>query len=262
MSAFNGTWQNQYGSKLTLYEDTGFLQGTYQSSTGSTGEYYVIGFGSRQNPTTQNGVGICLSILWRSFVAGTPDPSWHWVSGFGGQLILQSDGTPNIIFNHDLVATDDFAGVGNVGSYLDKLIYTPYNNTENKSHPPKLKDSKKTSELTDPVNGFWKCKTPALNLKLFLELMDENSGLLYGSLQLNEENLPVFGFADNKAKADGLKLEGVSFCVATNDGKFMAFSGWMNMETNELVLLQQISRGTASDIQYMQTSARTVYMGR
>jgi hypothetical protein len=255
MSSFAGTWVNQYGSALILEsKDDGALLGTYRSSTGSTGEYHVCGFGDTSAPTTAHGVGAALSILWRSFAGGKPDPSWHWVSGFGGQLILQSDGTPNLILNHDLVATTPLAGLGDIGSYLDKLVYLPCQIQQ------KTKPIRKPKTVANPINGVWKCRTPGLDLALTLELVDGNSGCLEGSLKIGRKNFKAVGFADNNA--DALPRQGVSLSAATGNGIFMAFSGWLDKTSSRLSLLQQTSQGTAANAQYMQTSAQTLYLER
>jgi hypothetical protein len=257
MSNFDGAWQNQYGSVLTLVSDGEALFGTYTSSTGSTGAYYVVGFGSTDAATQSHGIGVALGILWRSYEQGTPDPSWHWVSGFGGQLIVESSGVPNIILNHDLVATDNFPGVGNVGSYIDKLVYVP--TSIGKTSSPK--QPQQTNVVPDPINGTWQCTMPQPGLALQLQMFDVDSGFIAGNVQLSDGQVyPLMGFADSNAKSQGLSLEGIACTVSLGKGVYIAFSGWLDLKQNQLVLLQQTSQGTAASVQYMQTSVQTIYL--
>jgi saccharopepsin len=260
MSNFNGSWQNQYGSVLTLAaSENDSLYGIYTSSTGSTGAYYVVGFGSTDTATQSQGVGVALSILWRSYEQGKPDPSWHWVSGFGGQLIVESSGVSNIILNHDLVATVDFPGVGNVGSYIDKLVYAPAQGHTTSE----VRAFEKNGEIVnDPINGTWVCQTPQLAMNLSLQVVDDSSGFMSGEMELDGNFYPVLGFADNNASSEGLNLEGVALAASLGNGTYMAFSGWLDIQRNEVVLLQQTSQGTAADLQYMQTSVQTIYMSK
>jgi len=256
MSNFDGAWQNQYGSVLTLVSDGEALFGTYISSTGSTGAYYVVGFGSTDAATQSHGIGVALSILWHPYEQVKPDPSWHWVSGFGGQLIGDSTGAPNIILNHDLVATDNFPSAGNVGSYIDKLVYTP----SIKSTLPKKFNQTKTP-IADPINGTWQCTMPQTGPILTLQMFDADSGFISGNMMLNDGGVyPLMGFADSNAKSQELSLEGVACTVSLGNGVYIAFSGWLDLTQNQLVLLQQISQGTAARVQYMQTSLQTIYL--
>lgn len=82
-----GVWVNAYGSKMDLgLLNNNLVMGTYQSSTGSTGTYRVIGLQQTADPTPQTGQAVALAIEWHSVVAGPPDNSWHWVSGLSGEL--------------------------------------------------------------------------------------------------------------------------------------------------------------------------------
>jgi len=259
MSNFDGAWQNQYGSVLTLVSDGEALFGTYTSSTGSTGAYYVVGFGSTDAATQSHGIGLALSILWRSYEQGKPDPSWHWVSGFGGQLIGDSTGAPNIILNHNLVATDNFSGVGNVGSYIDKLVYAP--TADGKTNSPKKPEH--TNVVDDPINGTWQCTMLPIGLMLTLQMFDAEIGFIAGNMTLNDGSVyPLMGFADNSAKSQGLSLEGVACTASLGKGMYMALSGWLDLTQQQLVLFQQTSQGTAADLQYMQTRVQSVYLSR
>ncbi len=260
MKVFDGSWTNSYGSILQLASEGRFLFGCYRSSTGATGQYHVCGYGDVHAPSKEQGVGVALSILWRSYQGGTPDPTWNWVSGFGGQMILQSDGTPNIILNHDMVATVPDPHLAGIGSYIDKLVYVPVDNADADLLAPVRKH--RLPAHADPVDGNWRCKTPELDLSLELTLRDEISGWLDGYMHLDGRHYLLQGFADNGHTESSVPLEGLTLSAATEEGKFMAFSGWLDRVTGELVLLQQTSSGTAASAQYTQTSARTLYFRR
>src|SRR5690606_17229471 len=124
--SFTGVWENGYGSTMTLHQAAdGTINGNYQSSTGSTGTYHVSGFASTLEPSQAEGQAAALSIFWRPVDPEPADPSWHWVSGLGGQLTIE-DGVPTICLLHALVATVAFTEQEiPAGTWLDKLIYTP-----------------------------------------------------------------------------------------------------------------------------------------
>jgi hypothetical protein len=255
MSYFQGTWKNEYGSIVTLEDGgNGYLYGTYVSSTGASGTYHIVGWGSTQSPTSGNGVGVSLALLWRSFQGGTPDPSWHWVSGFGGQGILDASGLPTMSLNHALVATDDDPGVGTVGTYLDKLLYRIQ---VLDTKPAKAKDhrGKRAKALGDPIEGSWVCASPPMSLSLTVE--DQPSGFVGGTLTIGGQSVSCVGFADDDAQSGGIALEGLTITCIVN-GQYVVFCGSLNLSSGALVLMQMMSTGTASGLAFMQTSAQWV----
>jgi saccharopepsin len=122
--SFTGQWENNYGSVMKLVQAVdGTISGSYSSTTGSSGTYYVLGYANPADPTAALGQAAALSIYWRPYAgAGQPDASWHWVSGLDGQMSIAKDGTVSLILLHALVATCDLTDVATTGTYLDKLV--------------------------------------------------------------------------------------------------------------------------------------------
>jgi hypothetical protein len=86
----SGVWENEFGSTLEIgpLAPDGTFRGSYQSDTGATGIYPVVGLADPQ-PVGDN-QAVSFSVSWRS-TEGNEDPSWHWVSGFTG-LLKESEG--------------------------------------------------------------------------------------------------------------------------------------------------------------------------
>jgi hypothetical protein len=93
---------------LNLVNPT-LVTGTYESSTGFTGTYEVIGYQTTAEPTPNAGQAVSLAIDRHSIVAGPPDNSWHWVSGLSGQISIQN-GVEQLVLLHALVASIEFPG--------------------------------------------------------------------------------------------------------------------------------------------------------
>ena len=255
MSYFQGQWQNIYNSLLTLNAGDGdYLYGNYSSTTGSSGTYYVAGYGSLLTPTQQNGVGITLSLFWRSYTPGTEDPSWHWVSGFGGQGILDAQGNPTISLNHMLVATDDFPGLAPVGTYADKLIYTPYPSAA-KGHAPAdhRKRPGKRGPIADPIDGTWVCASPRVSISLTVE--DWDVGWVTGRMSVGGAPAPLVGFVDTRAQTANLAYEGITVASYIN-GQYVCLCGRLDLARRQIDVLRLVSGGTASNATYVQTSVQ------
>jgi len=249
----NGSWVNVYGSVVTLLQfDDGVVVGTYSSTTGSSGTYWVIGFTDPNPPTNGNGQSLAFSILWRSFNGGTPDPSWHYVSGFSGQMIVM-DGTPNLIMIHDLVATTVDPGVVDIiGSYPDKLTYIP----RPPGTPPNWPPPFQPPTSPDPVDGNWTCIQDP-NITLTLTVQDETSGFLTGTLTTATGSVPLTGFTDTGAGAAGLTLQGLTVAALLPNGHMVvAIAGSLNLATNSLTMSWFESNGTAAGSTYTQTRLR------
>lgn len=258
MSYFEGTWYNVYNSRMVLndYGD-GLLGGSYSSTTGSSGSYHVIGFGSTDNPTQQNGVGVALTIYWLSYTGGQGDPSWHWVSGLGGQGLLDGNGNPTLSLNHALVATANFPGLASVGTYLDKLLYTTTPPAQAAHPEPVARSAFPRGVLAplaaDPVAGVWTCSQ--LPLTLTLNPPDATTGYLTGVVSVQGSTYDVVGFADVNAQTGGLSLEGLTVAGFVA-GSYLSLSGWLDLGNQTLSLLQMNSNGTASTSTYVQTAAQ------
>lgn len=250
----NGAWINAYGSVVTLEQlKDGVVVGTYTSTTGSSGSYWVLGFTDPNPPTDGNGQSLAFSILWRSFDGGTPDPSWHYVSGFSGQLIV-IDGTPSLVMIHDLVATAVDPGVVDIiGSYPDKLTYVPHTPA---TPPPTWPPPFQPPPDGDPVDGNWICVQDP-NISFFLNVRDEISGSLIGTLNTTTGSVNLSGFTDTGAGAAGLLLQGLTVAALLPDGHMVvAIAGTLNLATGSLTMSWLESNGTAADSTWTQTRLR------
>lgn len=97
-----GNWENEFGSVLTVQNvdnQTGIFFGTYSSHTGATGSYYVVGVTDFMPDPTINSQTISFSISWRSYTSPPlpPQTGDNWVSGFAGQIQVNTDGTLQIV---------------------------------------------------------------------------------------------------------------------------------------------------------------------
>lgn len=261
MGVFDGSWMNGDGSVLRLKSHGSFMFGSYQSEVNVNGRFHVCGYGDAGNITTEKGLGLALSVLWRPFEGKNAIPSWHWVSAFAGQALLREDGTPQLWLNHDLVVTIEQAQQIECGSYLDKLVYEP---ADLGGATSASIGNFRVSDQADAINGVWYCVTPELNLTLEMQLKDGISGWLDGYVRIDDVKFVLQGFTDNALNPEqaGLPRQGLSVCASLNDGRFMALSGYFDREQDRLVLLQQISRGTHPSLVYVQTSVCTCIFQR
>jgi hypothetical protein len=250
----NGSWVNVFGSVVTLLQlDGGGVIGMYTSTTGASGSYWVVGFTDPNPPTNGNGQSLAFSILWRSFDGGTPDPSWHYVSGFSGQMIVR-DGTPSLIMIHDLVATAIDPGVVDIiGSYPDKLTYAPYTPAGTPlTWPPPFQPP----ISGDPVDGTWICIQDP-DISFFINVHDEISGSLTGTLNTTTGSVLLTGFTDTGAGNASLTLQGLTIAALLPDGHMVvAVAGYLNLATNSLTMSWFESNGTAANSTYTQTRLR------
>lgn len=252
-----GTWKNSYGSVMALVQSAeGFVFGTYQSSTGSSGTYFVTGFAQPNGPASSLGESLALSIFWRSITGGTGDPSWHWVSGLGGQRVPSSgtDAPPTLNLIHAMVATDDFPGLANVGTYLDKLVYLPVSPSAPALEKMPVEEG---SLLRDRIEETWICQQDsAVTLKL--QVASSKFGLVTGKLTTAGGAHEVSGFTDTYAQQGGLSLQGLSVCALLGDGGWtVALAGSLDHKTRVMTLTQLLNHGTTPTATYVQTKLAT-----
>lgn len=249
----NGSWINVFGSVVSLAQkENGVVIGTYTSTTGASGSYWVVGFTDPNPPANGNGQSLAFAILWRSFDGGTPDPSWHYVSGFSGQMVT-IDGTPSLVMIHDMVATAVDPGVIEIiGSYPDKLTYVPHT----ASTPPGGPLPVQLPPNGDPVDGNWTCVQDP-NVALFLNVQNEITGILTGTLTTATGTVHLSGFTDTGAGNEGLTLQGLTVAALLPDGHtVVAIAGSLNLVTNSLTMSWLESNGTAADSTWTQTRLR------
>lgn len=247
--SITGNWANSYGSTMNLEQfEGGGVAGIYRSSTGSTGVYRVVGYA---DPALKGGLGqaVALSIYWRSIAGGPSNPTWHYVSGFSGQLVTL-DGTPSLVLLHAMVDSDDTAGVGGMGTYLDKLVYTPV--SAELDAPERLTEAANTA---DPVCGVWKTLSgPELTVDIFGT--DTASGMAQGMIVPGGcVGTPAIGFTDVTALADGLALQSISLSAFDPlNGTAWSLAGTLDLQSGVMTLLQMQSHGTTPDNGYAQTT--------
>jgi saccharopepsin len=249
-----GQWINVYGSIVSLVQsDSGFVSGSYTSTTGSSGSYWVVGFTDPNPPAAGNGQSLAFTILWRSYSGGVPDPSWHYVSGFSGQMLVTEKGTPNLVMIHDMVATAVDPGVvAIIGSYPDKLVYVPYTAPPGPVWPPDFVPP----SSADPVDGNWSCdQDPSISLSLVV--LDQISGYTEGVLGTPDGSVDLVGFTDTGAGADGLTLQGLTVSGLLAAGHMVvAIAGSLNLATDTLTMSWLESNGTDPGSTWLQTRLR------
>jgi hypothetical protein len=255
----SGKWVNAFGSVVYLDQVGTGVVGVYASTTGSSGAYWVVGV-ANPNPPAGAGESLALSILWRSFQGGTGDPSWHYVSGFSGQRITLNN-TPTLSLIHDMVATTPFPGVVPVpGSYLDKLLYTPYAGSQAQpgNWPPRFC----APAAATPIDGIW-TSTQTPDLKLTLAVEDLTFGYVTGSLQTPDGTVALAGFTDTYAGSGGLRLQGLTLNALLPDNQtVVALAGSLDLKQNLLTLSWLQSSGTAAGSTWIQTSLQSLTFTR
>jgi saccharopepsin len=246
-----GKWVNSFGSLAYLTQQSGgAVVGVYSSTTGSSGIYWVLGF-TDPNPSSSAGQSLALSIFWRSVQGGKGDPSWHYVSGFSGQLITLNN-VPTLSLMHDMVATTPFPGVVPVtGNFMDKLLYTPYTggNQAPAQWPPKF-----SSPPGNVVDGNWICvQDPSIQLSLTVQ--DPTFGYLIGTLQTANGSVPLAGFTDTYAGVDGLQLQGLTVSALLPDGhSVVSLAGSLDLQQGVLTMAWFQGVGTSAKMTWIETN--------
>ncbi len=116
-----GTWVNEFGSEMVIDQldrQTGVFSGTYSSTTGATGVYYVTGITDIKPDPEVNSQTVSFSISWRSFKPEKDETGYNWTSAFAGQLqvvdgkeqiattyLLQKNSEPDENWGATVVAT-------------------------------------------------------------------------------------------------------------------------------------------------------------
>lgn len=248
-----GLWQNEYGSQMSLNAYPGGLVfGTYTSSTGSTGKYYVVGWQQPADPTAAAGQPVALAIDWHSIAGGTGDNSWNWTSGLSGQISLQQ-GAQQLVLAHAMVASSDFPGLCKAGTYIDKLTYKRVSETALDS--PTKPDSG-VPALADPLAGTWQSSDGSVVLTLQVQPTTDNwFGWVSGPVRTGGGTFQIEGVTDINARASGLYLQSVSMTAQTAAGGVVAYGGTLDLRSGTLTLLVLNSGATAAGATYVQTTA-------
>jgi saccharopepsin len=256
-----GTWRNSYDSVMTLQRlEGGLLVGRYSSHTGATGVYHVAGFvGEAVGPAPRAGSSVALSIFWRSIAGGEADPSWHWVSGLGGQLFETAEGRKLDLAHAMIATTVDLNGIP-IGSYIDKLVFLPESGPEaGTGSEPRLELAEtgpmaaaSPREGSGSLGGEWR-RSGSRPAEIILGSPDARSGFVRGRIELDGKRYRAIGFADVFAGPGGLRREALSLSALREDAGTLSLSGWLDRETGELVLTAFENRSTSPHQSYAQS---------
>lgn len=253
-----GAWENDYGSRMTLAAEGMRISGTYDSTTGSTGQYLVAGWHSQFEPTAEAGQPVALAISWHSISDGAADASWHWVSTLGGQISIVN-GEERLILSHLLVAACSFSGVCEQGIYIDKLTYRRVS----PSAVPSASPSQQPKHFSNALTGSWRANN-GIGLEASVSTEENNRfGVVRGTLDWDSRRLEVLGFTDIRAEIDHLGHQSVAVTaidIVRNNA--MSLGGWIDYATGALNLQSLVSRTTAADSIYLQTTTRPLQLSR
>jgi hypothetical protein len=248
-----GLWQNEYGSQMALSAyPGGLVVGTYSSSTGSTGKYYVVGWQQATEPIADAGQPVALAIDWHSIAGGQGDPSWNWTSGLSGQLSLQGN-AQQLVLAHAMVASSDFPDLCKAGTYIDKLIYQRVSDVD----PEVTKGPGIGAAATaDPLAGTWQSNDGVVVLTLQVQPASDNMfGWVSGQIRVGGGTFLVEGMTDINARSSGLYLQSVSITALTQAGGVVAYGGTLDIRSGTLTLLVLNSGKTSAKATYVQTTA-------
>lgn len=251
----SGTWKNAYGSTMSLYVyGSGLVLGQYQSSTGSTGTYAVIGCQGPADPGPTAGQPVALAIDWHSIVPGPPDNSWHWASGLSGQLsVSTSGGPPSLVLAHAMVATATLAFPGGAidpGTYIDKLVYAP---VADAPLPGAGEQPGAGDPIASPLNGRWLGSDGSVLILNVSSAYSSAFGWVLGTYQVNGGLWDVAGVTDINAYGQGVPLESVALTLVDGAGHAIALAGTLQLQSMKLTLSRLTSVATLPSVTYAQT---------
>jgi saccharopepsin len=254
--SLNGIWRNGYGSVMSLGQEAdGRLFGSYQSTTGSTGTYYVLGACDPREAEPGLGRSLALSIFWRSIGEDPADPSWHWVSGLGGQH-LETEAGASLIMMHSMVASTPFPGQAEVGSHLDKLVFTPLPGARVPAvaSAKDLMASAPAAGLPSGLEGAWVDEGDP-SIRLLPRLLHPRFGFAVAELEIGGRRCLAQGFLDPFAQAEGCRLQALSLTglIDPEKGETLALSGSLDRDKGLLTLTVFRNAGTSADLTYTQT---------
>ena len=237
---------------MALAVDAGDVFGIYESTTGSTGQYRVLGCQFPEEPTLEAGQAVALAIAWHSVADGPSDASWNWVSALGGQ-ISAVDGEEVLSVSHLLVASSDFPGLCRRGVYCDKLTYRRV------AAEPAFPGHVQCGELQriDALAGCWRAGDGTV-LDIHLKPEFNNCfGILGGCLTMAGQALEIAGFSDISAVKDRIGFQSVALTALDREhNATVALGGWLEHASGNLVLQVLTSQATSPAESYLQTVIR------
>lgn len=248
-----GVWKNEYGSIMTLnLAEPNMLTGTYQSSTGSSGTYRVIGYETDAEPTPNSGQPVSLAINWHPVTTELPDNSWHWVSGLSGQISIVN-GAEQLVLAHALVASIELRGLVQNGTHIDKLTYRRVSTAGPKMA---LNDLGLTAAM-NPMLGRWVAGDgTALSVESLTPHKANLFGWISGTLTCEGNSSPFQGLMDIKANSAGLAQQAVAIVGLPDraQGPAISLAGTLDFNSGVLTLLHLEARSTAPERTYVQTT--------
>ena len=253
-----GTWQNEYGSRMSLSVENGTVSGTYDSTTGATGRYLVAGWESAADRTGELGCPVALVISWHSIADFAPDPGWHWVSALSGQVHTVG-GEELLIVTHLLIASVPFEGLCRRGVYTDKLTFRRL--TTSSEHLPDPLHA--TDKLNRSVSGWWTAQDGTqLDMQVIAKI-SSGPALVAGALIQGEEKLDILGFTDIRADAQGIGFQSVAIAAADKTRKnILAAGGWLEAARGTVTLQSLASLATKAENLWVQTNLRPLIFNR
>jgi hypothetical protein len=256
--SFKGMWLNEYGSAMNLsHDDDGRVFGSYRSTTGSTGTFYVLGYADPREYGAARGRSVSLSIFWRSIGDDPADPSWHWVSGLGGQLLEERGDETTILLLHDMVATAAFPGQADVGRHLDKLVFTQKSDARVAAiaSARDIIASAPSAGLPCALSGTWVDESDP-STRLLPKLLDSRFGFAEASLEVGGKACAAIGFIDPFAEAEGCRLQAISLSglIDREKGETITLSGSLDRSERVATLTVFRNSGTTHELRYTQTT--------
>lgn len=250
-----GVWQNEYNSQMTLSEvNTNLVVGKYSSTTGSTGEYYVLGWQTTAEPTAQAGQPVSLAIDWHSIVAGPSDNSWHWTSGLSGQISIEN-GAEQLVLAHAMIASCDFPGLCTTGNYIDKLIYNRVSHEAPQAMP--IPDGSAGTDAAPSLIGTWQGSDGTVFMIQSVSPYTGNAfGVIYGKMTWRGGPSMIYGVTDINAASAGLSLQSVSIVglPSSGGGPALTYAGTLDLTNGTMTLVELSSTATANNATYVQTT--------
>jgi len=254
-----GVWQNEYNSQMVLSEvNPNLVVGKYSSTTGSSGEYYVIGWQTSAEPTAQAGQPVSLAIDWHSIVAGPSDNSWHWTSGLSGQINIVGT-SEQLVLAHAMIASCDFPGLCATGNYIDKLIYNRVSHEAPAAEP--LPQTGAGGEAAPSLVGTWQGSDGTVFMIQSVTPYTGNAfGLIYGKMTWGGGPCMIYGVTDINAVSSGLNLQSVTIVGLPSDGggPALAYAGTLDLNAGTMTLVELSSMATANNATYVQTTVGQV----
>jgi saccharopepsin len=254
--SLDGVWRNGYGSVMSISQDgEGRIQGSYQSTTGSTGTYYLLGWADPRPPRPSRGQSLSLSIFWRSIGQDPADPSWHWVSGLGGQLVEEGRDR-RILLMHDMVATTAFPGQAEIGRHIDKLVFVPMPEARVVEVAPAsgIIAAAPAEGLPCPLAGTWASEGgPAI--RLVPRLLHPVFGFAEARLEVEGRSCALRGFIDPFAGEEGCSIQAISLSglLDAERGETISLSGGLDIFDKAITLTVFRNLGTSPGLSYTQT---------